>query len=68
MLVRSSHIRDLFSMVVLRVDGLKAYMGSSPPFYRLLALPYSISQGRLIIVAVCEADLCTLDCPLTTNG
>ena len=45
----------------------KSLHGSPRPFYRLLALPYSISQGRLIIIAVCEADLCPLDCRLTAN-
>ena len=69
MLVRSSLIIDLFSMVVLRVDSLKAYMGALPSIdysCYLIPSPSHKVDSLLLLIAVCEADLCTLD--LSTDG
>lgn len=52
MLVRSSHTRDPFSMVVLRVDGLKAYMGALPSidYSRYLIPSHKVDSLSLLSV------------------
>ncbi len=60
MLSQSSHIIDLFSMVVLRGGWFKSLHGN-PPSYQLLAFPDSTSQGRFIVIPVFKADSCIQD-------
>lgn len=53
MLVRSSHIIDLFSMVVLRGVGLKAYMGALVPsidYSRYLIPSHKVDSLSLLSV------------------
>lgn len=66
MLVRSSHIIDLFSMVVLWVVGLKAYMGTLPSidYSRYLVPFHKVDPLSLLSVKLTYVPL---DCRLTAN-